>query len=283
MPGTASTTRSTKRGSAGGFLSEDQARRLVAAYGTNVKAILGEAKDRADLGPAFGPELTGAEVRYLMAKEWARFPDDILWRRTKLGLTMPAGGSRGVGGVHGEGAERFTRAPGVTRLRLARKACAQAARKYGGGLVAVAGAQTGYDQRVFPQFALGVAAADPGQFRDRRLEQSDRAVMVALGERLDAAAELDRGAARRQLAGGFALLQLRQSGVEGVAAGHRCGQRMVDVGEMRAGLREILLAIGDHVSPVRLQPGLSGQRQPPQQRGAIGEDVQRRVGPVWPA
>ena len=44
---------------------------------------------RADLGPAFGPELTGAEVRYLMTKEWARFPDDILWRRSKLGLTMP--------------------------------------------------------------------------------------------------------------------------------------------------------------------------------------------------
>ena len=73
------------------FLSEDQARRLVAAYGTNVKAILGEAKDHAELGPAFGPELTGAEVRYLMANEWARFPDDILWRRTKLGLTMPPG------------------------------------------------------------------------------------------------------------------------------------------------------------------------------------------------
>jgi glycerol-3-phosphate dehydrogenase len=35
-----------------------------------------------------GPELTGAEVRYLMTKEWARFPDDILWRRSKLGLTM---------------------------------------------------------------------------------------------------------------------------------------------------------------------------------------------------
>lgn len=72
------------------FLGEDQARRLVAAYGTNVKAILGEAKDRAELGPAFGPELTGVEVRYLMANEWARFPDDILWRRTKLGLTMTA-------------------------------------------------------------------------------------------------------------------------------------------------------------------------------------------------
>jgi glycerol-3-phosphate dehydrogenase len=35
--------------------------------------------------------LTAAEVRYLMAKEWARFPDDILWRRSKLGLTMPPG------------------------------------------------------------------------------------------------------------------------------------------------------------------------------------------------
>lgn len=73
------------------FLGEDQARRLVAAYGLNVKAILGEAKDRGDLGPAFGPELTAAEVRYLMKNEWARFPDDILWRRSKLGLTMPPG------------------------------------------------------------------------------------------------------------------------------------------------------------------------------------------------
>jgi glycerol-3-phosphate dehydrogenase len=71
------------------FLGEDQARRLVAAYGSNAKEILGDAKARSDLGPAFGPELTGAEVRYLMQKEWARFPDDVLWRRTKLGLTMP--------------------------------------------------------------------------------------------------------------------------------------------------------------------------------------------------
>jgi glycerol-3-phosphate dehydrogenase len=70
------------------FLSEDQARRLVAAYGTRLEAVLGDAQSRDDLGPAFGDDLTGAEVRYLMAKEWARFPDDILWRRSKLGLTM---------------------------------------------------------------------------------------------------------------------------------------------------------------------------------------------------
>ena len=73
------------------FLSEAQARRLVGAYGLNAKAVLGDAREKSDLGPAFGPELTGAEVRYLMTKEWARFPDDILWRRSKLGLTMPAG------------------------------------------------------------------------------------------------------------------------------------------------------------------------------------------------
>jgi len=71
------------------FLTEPQAQRLVAAYGSRLQDVLGDAKDRAELGPAFGPELTGAEVRYLMAKEWARFPDDVLWRRSKLGLTMP--------------------------------------------------------------------------------------------------------------------------------------------------------------------------------------------------
>jgi glycerol-3-phosphate dehydrogenase len=70
------------------FLGEAQAQRLVAAYGTRLEDVLGDAVSRAELGPAFGRELTGAEVRYLMAKEWARFPDDILWRRSKLGLTM---------------------------------------------------------------------------------------------------------------------------------------------------------------------------------------------------
>jgi glycerol-3-phosphate dehydrogenase len=74
-----------------GFLTEALAQRLVGAYGTRLEAVLGDAKTRGELGPAFGPELTGAEVRYLMTKEWARFPDDILWRRSKLGLTMPSG------------------------------------------------------------------------------------------------------------------------------------------------------------------------------------------------
>jgi glycerol-3-phosphate dehydrogenase len=70
------------------FLGEAEARRMVAAYGTRLGAILGDAKNHADLGPAFGAELTAAEVRYLMTREWARFADDVLWRRSKLGLTM---------------------------------------------------------------------------------------------------------------------------------------------------------------------------------------------------
>jgi glycerol-3-phosphate dehydrogenase len=70
------------------FLSERHARRLVEAYGTRVEQILGEAESMSDLGPVFGDDLTGAEVRYLMKEEFARFADDILWRRSKLGLTM---------------------------------------------------------------------------------------------------------------------------------------------------------------------------------------------------
>jgi glycerol-3-phosphate dehydrogenase len=72
------------------FLSEPEAQRLFAAYGTRLVEVLGEAQSRADLGASFGPELTAAEVRYLVSREWARFPDDILWRRSKLGLTMSA-------------------------------------------------------------------------------------------------------------------------------------------------------------------------------------------------
>ncbi len=70
------------------FLSPDQARRLVSAYGSRLEKVLADARESADLGEAFGPDLTAAEVRYLMKCEWARFPEDILWRRSKLGLTM---------------------------------------------------------------------------------------------------------------------------------------------------------------------------------------------------
>jgi glycerol-3-phosphate dehydrogenase len=72
------------------FLGERHARRLVSAYGTRIAKVLGDAKVLTDLGPVFGENLTGAEVRYLMKHEWARFADDVLWRRSKLGLTFTA-------------------------------------------------------------------------------------------------------------------------------------------------------------------------------------------------
>jgi glycerol-3-phosphate dehydrogenase len=59
---------------------------LAAAYGSRVGRVLGDARRYADLGPLLGADLTGAEVRYQMRHEWAETPDDVLWRRTKLGL-----------------------------------------------------------------------------------------------------------------------------------------------------------------------------------------------------
>lgn len=63
--------------------------RLVRTYGTRTEAILGGAVAVHDLGRDFGAGLTEAEVRYLVREEWARSSDDILWRRTKLGLRLP--------------------------------------------------------------------------------------------------------------------------------------------------------------------------------------------------
>lgn len=48
--------------------------------------MLGNATDLAALGPEVAPGLFEAELRYLMREEWARCADDVLWRRSKLGL-----------------------------------------------------------------------------------------------------------------------------------------------------------------------------------------------------
>jgi len=72
------------------FLAEPTARRLARAYGTRVADILGGAQSPADLGEDFGANLTQAEVDYLCQHEWSRTVDDILWRRSKLGLHVPS-------------------------------------------------------------------------------------------------------------------------------------------------------------------------------------------------
>jgi glycerol-3-phosphate dehydrogenase len=68
------------------FLSEPHAQRLVRAYGRRVERILRRAHGMDDLGERFTDDLTGAEVRYLVENEWAETAEDVLYRRSKLGL-----------------------------------------------------------------------------------------------------------------------------------------------------------------------------------------------------
>ncbi len=65
--------------------------RLARAYGTCAETILSGAQSPADLGEDFGGGLHAAEVDYLVAHEWARSAEDILYRRSKLGLHVPEG------------------------------------------------------------------------------------------------------------------------------------------------------------------------------------------------
>ncbi|HEY9214959.1 MAG TPA: glycerol-3-phosphate dehydrogenase [Ancylobacter sp.] len=70
------------------WLDQKLAARLVAAYGTRALRLLDGARSAADLGVVFGADLTEAEVLYLMREEWARSAQDVLWRRSKLGLRL---------------------------------------------------------------------------------------------------------------------------------------------------------------------------------------------------
>jgi glycerol-3-phosphate dehydrogenase len=70
------------------FLADAHARRLVAAYGTRLDRIIGDARGLDDLGARYGADLTAAEIRYLMRHEWAETAEDVLWRRSKLGLHL---------------------------------------------------------------------------------------------------------------------------------------------------------------------------------------------------
>ena len=70
------------------FLTPPEAQRLIRTYGTEAAKMLGQAQSRADLGRDFGAGLSEAEVRWQMRHEWAQHAEDVVWRRTKLGLKM---------------------------------------------------------------------------------------------------------------------------------------------------------------------------------------------------
>ena len=68
------------------FLPQPLLDRLCAAYGTRIERVLGDAASMDDLGASYGHGLTEREVRYLREAEFARTAEDILERRTRLGL-----------------------------------------------------------------------------------------------------------------------------------------------------------------------------------------------------
>lgn len=73
-----------------GWLSPALVRRYARAYGTRIAVMLEGCRTLADLGPEIVPGLYPAEADYLMTHEWATCAADILWRRSKLGLHLPA-------------------------------------------------------------------------------------------------------------------------------------------------------------------------------------------------
>lgn len=69
-------------------IPEQVLRGLFRRHGARSELVLGESRSEADLGEHFGARLYAREVRYLIAEEWARSADDVLWRRTKAGLHL---------------------------------------------------------------------------------------------------------------------------------------------------------------------------------------------------
>lgn len=70
------------------WLPQDICERYARAYGTHIHELIGDARSLDDLGQHFGAGLYEHEVLYWIENEWAQFSDDMLWRRSKLGLFL---------------------------------------------------------------------------------------------------------------------------------------------------------------------------------------------------
>jgi glycerol-3-phosphate dehydrogenase len=72
------------------FLGEARSARMAHAYGTLLLDMLAEVADEAGMGRNLGAGLTEIELRWMRDREWARTAEDVLWRRSKLGLDPAA-------------------------------------------------------------------------------------------------------------------------------------------------------------------------------------------------
>lgn len=74
-----------------GWLAPTLLHRYARAYGTRMNRMLEECTTVADLGEEVLPGLYAKEIHYLRAAEFARTAQDVLYRRSKLGVHLPAG------------------------------------------------------------------------------------------------------------------------------------------------------------------------------------------------
>lgn len=86
------------------FLERTVVARLVRAYGTRIRDVVGNARSMHDMGQTFGAGLTQREVEYLIEREWAFTAEDVLWRRSKLGLRLSDGQAEALDGFMGDAA-----------------------------------------------------------------------------------------------------------------------------------------------------------------------------------
>jgi glycerol-3-phosphate dehydrogenase len=70
------------------FLGEARSRRMARAYGSELTEMLRKVRDEAGMGRQLGAGLSEIEARWMHEREWARTPEDVLFRRSKLGLHM---------------------------------------------------------------------------------------------------------------------------------------------------------------------------------------------------
>ena len=78
------------------FLGVDAALRLARSYGIDARRILGSASRAEDLGRMFGYGFSERELDWLVKEEWAFTGEDVLWRRSKLGLHLDSDATRTI-------------------------------------------------------------------------------------------------------------------------------------------------------------------------------------------